>query len=73
MSLSWIWKVIHKYTTFGGETKFTTQFLLWLGSAGVVLVSLQFPLANQRLAETLGSIATVGFAIIPASWSSVRC
>lgn len=64
MSLSWIWKVIHKYTTFGGETKFTTQFLLWLGSAGIVLVSLQFPLANQRLAETRGSIATVGLVAI---------
>ncbi|WP_199722494.1 hypothetical protein [Haloarcula sp. Atlit-47R] len=64
MGLSGVWKVIHKYTTFGGETEFTTQFLLWLGSAGTILVALQFPLSNQRLAETPASIVVIGILLI---------
>jgi hypothetical protein len=64
MGLSEVWNIIHKYTTLGGETEFTTQFLLWLGSAGTFLVALQFPLANQRLVETPASIAVIGAVLI---------
>lgn len=63
MRLSHIKRVVYKYTTFKGETVFTTQFLLWLGGAGIILVSLQFPLANQNWSETPRSITFV-FAVM---------
>lgn len=73
MGLSWFPKSLHKLATFGGEIQLITQLFLWLGSAGIVLVTIQFSLLDHGLAETHYSLGAIIFMILGGLAALMYC